>query len=192
MVIALWNLLPEVAADAGTVDENLVKTFDRKICGRVLPKEFMESLCDSPAENSWCGKAPRGSMLTLFLFFLGQLLLIRAVGRELGWVGLGGSWGLPGRNAAATCCANLGSSTRAQLAPAEPPRGAAAAAPAPRELIQGWHPPAWAGIPAVITGCAQLRAGWYKILLFLTAICCLGIPTQQAWSCTNYFGGVYK
>lgn len=88
-MIALWNLLPEVAADAGTLDENLVKTFDRKICGRVLPKEFMESLCDSPAENSWCGKAPRGSMLTLFLFFLGQLLLIRAVGRELGWVGPG-------------------------------------------------------------------------------------------------------
>lgn len=102
-MIALWNLLPEVTADAGTVDEKLVKTFGRKTCGRVLPKEFMESLCDSPDENSWCGKAPRGSILALFLFFLGQLLLIRAVGRELGWVGPWSWWSCSAGMQAATC-----------------------------------------------------------------------------------------
>lgn len=86
-MIALWNLLPEVTADAGTGDEKLAKRFDRKICGRVLPKEFMESLRDSPAENSRCGKAPRGGILALLLFFLGQLLLIRAVQGGLGGPG---------------------------------------------------------------------------------------------------------
>lgn len=143
MVIALWNLLPKVTADAGTVDEKLVKTFDRKICGRVLPKELMESSRDSPAENSWCGKAPRGSALTLLLFFLGQLLLIRAAGRELGCWALGESWG-----AAQPECWQL----RAELtwgAQGAPSRRRAAPAPAARRA----HPPAGINrILAVIAG----------------------------------------
>lgn len=82
----------------------------------------MESLCDSPDENSWCGKAPRGSILALFLFFLGQLLLIRAVGRELGWVGPWSWWSCSAGMQAATCWANLGNRTRAQLALEEAPQ----------------------------------------------------------------------
>lgn len=155
-MIPLWNLLPEVTADAGTVDEKLVKTFDRKICGRVLPKEFMESLCESPAENSWCGKAPRGSILTLLLFFLGQLLLIRAVERTLGWWALGASWwGCSEGMQAATCRANLGNRTRPELPGDEPPQSGCSSSPSSgctESSSSRWHQSAWAEILAVITG----------------------------------------
>lgn len=83
-------------------------------------------VCESPQRGLIC-------LLALFLFFLGQLLLITAVGRELGWVDLWSAWRthLVGNAGSYVTYANLRNSTIPKLALNELPQMPVAACPLP-------------------------------------------------------------
>lgn len=88
LVRALWNLPPEVTTGASSVDEKLVKYLRQRPIEGYYLKKSCQACVTHKLDQLECGKAPRGRTFALVLFFLGQLLLITAVERKLGWVDL--------------------------------------------------------------------------------------------------------